>query len=92
MTHLAREINRLMKQRSDLSALEIATRAKIDPSYLWMIRTKKRSASKDVIKTLAKLLCKTKHERAKLIAAHMMDESLGYCPRLIEIKIRRPRG
>jgi hypothetical protein len=88
MTHLARAINHFMSRNPELSAAEVAKRSRIDPSHLCLLRQGRRGISSKVLKRLASVLCKTRREKCELIAAHLRDESCGYCPQFLEIKIR----
>lgn len=87
MTHLARAINHFMARNPDISAAETARRSDIDPSHLCLLRQGRRGLSPKVLKQLASVICKTHREKCELIAAHMRDESCGYTPQFIEIKI-----
>jgi transcriptional regulator with XRE-family HTH domain len=89
MTHLGKAINRLMLERPKLSAAEIARKTRVSPAYICRLRSGQRSGvSTEVLARLAKILTDSETERAELIAAHMKDESCGYYPRLIEIRIK----
>lgn len=88
MTHLSIAINRLMLERPKLSAAEVAKKTKVSTAYISRLRSgERKGVSTEVLTRLAVALTNSTTERAELIAAHMKDESCGYWPKLIEVKI-----
>ncbi len=95
MTHLGLAINRLMLERPNLTAVEVAKKTGVSTAYISRLRSGERSGvTAQVLSRLATALTNSSHERAELIAAHLKDESCGYYPNLIQIQIRngKPSG
>lgn len=88
MTHIANAINRLMLKQPGMTAKWISARTGIDQSYISMLRSGKRDyISKENLASLALAIGRNTEERAEIIAAHLKDESCGFYPDLIQIKI-----
>jgi transcriptional regulator with XRE-family HTH domain len=88
MSHLGNAINRLMLERPQLTAAEVARKTRVSTAYISRLRTGERKGiSPEVLTRLAAALADTRAERAELIAAHMKDESCGYYPEFIAIRI-----
>lgn len=89
MTHLGDILTEIFSGEDHGFAASIAKRCGLSPSTMSKLSSGRMTHlhPKHVLK-IADAITDDPYERAEIIAAHMKDESCGYSPGMIEIKIR----
>ena len=90
MIHFSKAINSIISRHHFGFAAEVANRAGISKAYITRLRHgDKKGITPKTLSKIVKAITSSDRERAELVAAHLKDESCGYFPDFIEIKIKR---
>lgn len=89
MNHFRKAMNQIIESKPFGFSMEVARKIDVDPGYITRLKQGTRKGmSPEVRMKLICALTDSFEERAELIVAHLKDQSCGYYPGMIEIKVR----